>query len=173
MYAAVALRWKNHFYFVHVCVKICNREEKIASREERYENYYCRQRQSGICHRQFAGAGGSRYHHGGRQHQRPAESGKHHGRAVRGGQRRQHQCADRGRRPRRRSGDRRHQSGRDQSGLLPDRQKAGSGPYHRPCPQHRLPPGRGDAEKGDRSGYGHQSRPCGGAWSPLPGAAST
>ena len=86
--------------------------------------------------------------------------GKHHGRAVRGGQRRQHQCADRGRRPRRRSGDRRHQSGRDQSGLLPDRQKAGSGPYHRPCPQHRLPPG-------------YWPSPPPSAWSPLPGAAST
>ena len=131
---------------------------KNAPQEEHYENYHCRQRQGGICHRQFPGGGGSRYRHGGRQHQRPAQGGEHHGRAVRRGQRRQHQRADRGRCPHRRPGHRRHQPGRDQPGVLPDRQKAGGGPHHRPCPQHRLSPGRGNAEKGDRPGHGHQPR---------------
>ena len=71
----------------------------------------------------------------------------------------QHQRAGRGGGPRRGPGHRRHQSGRDEPGVLPDRQKAGGTAHHRPGPEPGVSPGRRNAEAGDRPGYADQSRP--------------
>lgn len=56
---------------------------------------------------------------------------------------RQHQRAGRGGGPRRGPGHRRHQSGRDEPGVLPDRQEAGGAAHHRPGPEPGVSPDAG------------------------------